>query len=331
MRLTDAARPIFARHETFQPRYGWFRKGYAAAGEDPLTFARPDAPTRLGVGKNMARSIRFWALAAKLVCAAPGPRSSAVTPTRLGRALFGDEGWDPYMEDPGTLWLLHWLLLAPPSMLPVWWLAFHGIEAVEFSDDTLSADSQRQLELATWGAPNPSSIRKDVGVLLRSYSVAPRERNRPAEAAWDCPLRELALITPAVAAGRYRFRHGPKPDLPGVIVAYAALDWAARCDLPGRSVTVDRLAAEPGSVGRTFKLSGDDLLAALEHAAHGVEHITMTTSAGAAQLTWAGDAAEVAPLLLDAYYGTNTAADSNLHAGLAGDEAAAAPSALIAR
>ena len=28
MRLVDAALPMFARHETFHPRYGWFRKAY---------------------------------------------------------------------------------------------------------------------------------------------------------------------------------------------------------------------------------------------------------------------------------------------------------------
>ena len=35
MRLVEAAKPTFARHETFHPRYGWFRKAYA------VTEARP--------------------------------------------------------------------------------------------------------------------------------------------------------------------------------------------------------------------------------------------------------------------------------------------------
>ena len=34
MRLVDAAKPTFARHETFHPRYGWFRKAYSHVSAD---------------------------------------------------------------------------------------------------------------------------------------------------------------------------------------------------------------------------------------------------------------------------------------------------------
>ena len=88
MRLLEAAEPIFARHETFHPRYGWFRKAYAAVGSDPRMFARDDAPIQLGVGKNMVRAIRFWGTAAKLIEASPGSRrgrSASMVQTDLGR------------------------------------------------------------------------------------------------------------------------------------------------------------------------------------------------------------------------------------------------------
>ena len=56
MRLSEAAEPTFARHETFHPRYGWFRKAVAFSAGDPGIFTREDAPVRIGVGKNMVRS-----------------------------------------------------------------------------------------------------------------------------------------------------------------------------------------------------------------------------------------------------------------------------------
>ena len=118
MRLVDAARPMFARHETFYPRSGWFRKAYWCAAGDHYVFSRSNAPVVIGVGKNMVRSIRFWGLAAKLLVEDPDSRnrrSPGLVLTLTGKALFGKMGWDPYMEDPGTLWLLHWLLLAPIS------------------------------------------------------------------------------------------------------------------------------------------------------------------------------------------------------------------------
>ena len=174
MRLADAAERTFARHETFHPRYGWFRKAYAFVAQDSGVFSRVDAPVHIGVGKNMVQAIRFWGLAAKLIEKASRStdrRASDLVPTSLGRRLFGDSGWDRYMEDPGTLWLLHWLLLAPCSLLPVWWLAFNEFDAVEFTDDDLEASVQMQVA-AHWVPPHPSSIRKDVSALLRTYAPA---------------------------------------------------------------------------------------------------------------------------------------------------------------
>lgn len=49
---------VFARHETFHPRFGWLKKGFDRAAIDSEVFLRPDAPVRLGVGKNMVRAIR---------------------------------------------------------------------------------------------------------------------------------------------------------------------------------------------------------------------------------------------------------------------------------
>jgi hypothetical protein len=55
------------RHETFTPRYGWLKKGYDAAKVDGYVFKAGDSIERLGVGKNMVRSIRFWCQAFKRI------------------------------------------------------------------------------------------------------------------------------------------------------------------------------------------------------------------------------------------------------------------------
>ena len=60
MRLESACKPVFARHETFHPRYGWVKKAYDAGAKDPHVFNEDMAVVRLGVGKNMVKSIRHW-------------------------------------------------------------------------------------------------------------------------------------------------------------------------------------------------------------------------------------------------------------------------------
>ena len=232
MRLPEVAERSFARHETFHPRYGWFRKAYTVAAADPGVFGREDAPVVIGVGKNMVRAIRFWGLAAKLIVEdprSPSRRAPSLVPTCRGHALFGASGWDPYMEDPGTLWLLHWLLLARRCRLPVWWLAFNEFHAVEFAESDLEEAVTAQLEaVAAWSMPHPSSLRKDLSALARTYCSVPRTGRVSIDDVLDSPLRELKILQRSPATGLLRFRLGPKPTLPAPIVAYAALDYLDR-------------------------------------------------------------------------------------------------------
>src|SRR4051794_34698416 len=111
MRLESACKPVFARHETFHPRYGWVKKAFDAGSENPHLFNEDMAVVRLGVGKNMVKSIRHWGHVFRVLTQTkePGSRLPVSSPTKLGRTLFSDNGWDPYCELPGTLWLLHWL------------------------------------------------------------------------------------------------------------------------------------------------------------------------------------------------------------------------------
>lgn len=307
MRLIDAAKPTFARHETFHPRYGWFRKAYSFVAADPHVFSREDAAVRIGVGKNMVRAIRFWGLAAKLIEAneqSSSRRISELAPTPWGHALFGGSGWDRYMEDPGTLWLLHWLLLAPPSLLPVWWLAFNGFHAIEFDDEDLVGAITAQIEaIADWKAPHPSSVRKDVSAMLRTYAPAERSGRSGIEDVLDCPLRELNLVGRSIGTSRYRFALGAKPTLPPAVLAYAALDYVARTPTGANTITLGRLAHEPGAPGKVFKLTEGELLAALEPLSGETDALALTTSTGAVQLSWSGDPSEIATAILDRYYG----------------------------
>lgn len=52
--------PTFSGHETFVLRTNWLKKGYDVIKQHPDLFSRPDAYVKLGVGKNMAQSIRYW-------------------------------------------------------------------------------------------------------------------------------------------------------------------------------------------------------------------------------------------------------------------------------
>lgn len=332
MRLESACKPVFARHETFHPRYGWVKKAYDAGAEDPHLFNEDMAVVRLGVGKNMVKSIRHWGHAFRVLTQSkePGSRLPVSSPTVVGRTLFSEQGWDPYCELPGTLWLLHWLLVAPGSIAPVWWLALTEYSGVEFTEEELQ---QYVLDRTKeWADPNSSSVKKDVSCFLRMYSSGHSVR-ATFDDLIDCPFRELGLLQPSAAnADAYRFWIGPKPSLPPAVVAYACLDFIARSETSSRTATISFLTNEHGSPGKAFKLPEDALIDLLTEAARKNPLIELTAAAGVPQLTFDDDPAAVATDVLWDFYkemgGDPRAFEPMLIAGAAAEESITAASAL---
>ena len=92
----------FSGHESFPCKTLWLKKGYdfITNGGD---FNAVEAVVRLGVGKNMVSSIRYWIKAFGF---------NNEKTKRIVKYIFDtDEGKDPFVEDIGTLWLLHFLLI----------------------------------------------------------------------------------------------------------------------------------------------------------------------------------------------------------------------------
>lgn len=300
---TDLA-PAFARHETFAPRAGWLRKGFIAARKDRHAFLSESAHLDLGVGKNQARSIRYWAHACKLLREAPvpGQRSLASVPTGIGERLLGDRGWDPFLEDPASLWLLHWRLIQTPCFATAWHYAFTLFPQLEFTlqalEDGLAAFVAREYPGARVA---PSSLHKDALLLPRMYGELPAGAFLTEETI-QSPFAELGLIRPASERYQYRFETGLKPGLPAAVIVAACLEFAAYTGLGATTVAVARLLHDPGSPGMAFKLTESALCAAVEEVAEAVPAVTLADAAGLVQLSFTAPPLTLAEQLLEQYY-----------------------------
>jgi len=214
----------FSGHETFPFRYTWLPKGIQKAKEYPDLFSRDDVMVILGVGKNMVRSIRHWCETLDLI---ESPKRGEYRPTELGTALFSPDGWDPYLEDHGTLWLLHWQLASRWDRASTWYLAFTRWNVHHFTRDDLVDWLLKILPESPTTRVTIPSLRRDADVFLRKYVPSRVTRNTPPEDTFDCPLVELGLIA-EVDRGLYQFVRGPKPSLPDENFLYALLDFWGR-------------------------------------------------------------------------------------------------------
>lgn len=268
----ETARPQFAGHETFPLRYGWLKKAYDAAVKGAADSAQAAAIFNdeasialFGAGKNMVISMRHWALATDVLALEerPGERIPGIVAGSVGKLLFGDS-LDPYLEHPGSLWLLHWRLAGRPGRATAWHWAFNEFHEPSFDRELMRRRLQRRCEelsesgrLGKDRSISDITIRRDIECLIRTYFAVAGGARRAPEDSIESPLAELGLIQKAGVGELFNFRRGPKASLPDEVFLFALTEFW-RTYFPGRrSFSVDFLAFERGSPGQVFLLDED--------------------------------------------------------------------------
>lgn len=289
------------RHETFTPRYGWLKKGYDAVKKDSTVFKAKDAVERLGVGKNMVRSIRFWCSAFNVI--EPSPEGSGhMVATEFGDKLLGDEGWDPYLEDIASIWLLQWQLFIPPLEAVNWPLAFNNCNIWSFDQSQLSQTLQTSAQkYSRFATISENTLKKDASCLVRMY--AEEKPNDDSEI--DCPFRQLGLIHRVEGKKEFSFSNIEKATLPPLIFAAASFSYlSSYISTKQRTITLQRLTYDLNSPGVAFKLPesavGAYLYAALNYLG---DNVSLNDNLGAYQLYLNDSPGNLFWLSLDKYYG----------------------------
>lgn len=267
----DALRGAFSGHETFACRYSWPKKGVDAVTRDSAVFADDSAMVVLGVGKNMVRSIRHWCLTARLIepdFTIKNNRGRRMRVTSLGNAIFGTNGTDPYLEDPGTIWLLHWLITTNPERAATWRWAFGNYARQDFTRPQFIDDLAAALAIQTDARVTIASLDRDVETFFHTYVPARVSRTIAIEDVIDCPLAELRLIRESPLDNSYSFARGPKPTLSDEVLAYAIIDYWQQTAPLQASLSFEDLMHRPRSPGRVFKLDETSLADRLERASN---------------------------------------------------------------
>ena len=292
----------FSGHESFQVRNLWLKKGYdfvVRPKQGEGNFNNELAVIDLGVGKNMVSSIRFWMKAFELL------DEESDEPTDLANYLFGLEGRDPFLEDRGTLWLLHYKLVKA-SKASIYHLVFNRFrkQRIEFQkshlNNFLTSECDRLDE-----KHSPNTIDKDVGVFLKNYVAPEPGQNRDyIEDQYASLLIDLQLVKriKSQEVGEeewYKIESSDRELLPIEIFLYVILDNEAY----GNSVSLHKLMNEDNGPGNIFALTPDALVEKIHEVTRRFEGIVYKDDAGIRELQFNKDFNKEA--ILDQYYGRN--------------------------
>jgi hypothetical protein len=214
----------------------------------------------LGVGINMAKSIRHWLQATGLAVPAPEKRTGKTVllqETELGRLVYER---DPYFVENGTWWALHVNLVNAPEHAASWVWFFSHFNLNRFERSVCVEGICRYLEMSKGRMPRVKTLQRDIACLLNSYArVIPAEHDDPEEAR-DCPLTELGLLTYFRSSGYYQLHQGLK-DIPPHLFGYALSKAFAEVS-EGKGtidITIRDAARQPGGPARAFVLTAESL------------------------------------------------------------------------
>lgn len=207
-------RYIFSGHESFPCKSLWLKKGYDFIRNN-YDFNAPDSVVQLGVGKNMVASIRYWMKAFGLT------KNDELNP--LAHYLFDTQnGKDPYIENLGTLWLLHYLLVSTGEAT-LYYLIFVELQkerklfqrhhVVNLVKRVMTEDGKQNLF-------NDNTVKKDIGTFLQNYVLPQKSKSLDD---YGSLLIDLDIIRVDEEGKSYLFNIEGKRKIPWQIFLYAII------------------------------------------------------------------------------------------------------------
>lgn len=266
----------FSGHETFHCRHFWLKKGYDFL-IDGNKFNQDDAVVKLGVGKNMVASIRFWLKAFDLI-------NEDETPSYFAQYLFGENGKDPYLEDPASLWLLHYMLIRKE---------YSSIYALVFDDFLKTRNEFTREHLLNFikrkasehysnnqNDLNDKTLLKDINVFLKNY-VMPKRKVKNIEEDFVGLMIDLNLIhilreSHADKDIWFKIENRNSDNIPSEIILFALLDQLKESS----TVELNRLLNDKKNIGLVFVLNSNSLVNHIQAITKKYPELIFTEDAG---------------------------------------------------
>ena len=248
----------FRAHDTFFIRKGWLSKGMKYVHSKPDVFVAKDENPMdvLGIGANMVKALRYWLQAVGLT-EEPNSGKRVQTFTPLGQSVFTN---DRYIEELGTLYLLHYRLSSNKSDATAWYYFFNEFTMSEFSRDDFVDFLQSRIRMEDSDATVAiRSLNDDFSCIINTY--LPRYKTSPnrvaPESNIDCPLGELGLID-ILSKEKKTYRKA-------IPVASTISPWVALAiivDQAGESkeISLNELLTAPCNIGKTLNLDAISML-----------------------------------------------------------------------
>lgn len=251
----------FGHHQSFYLRVNWLSKAIRMLTEDEQGerfFYDEFGFERVGLGRNMVKSLKFWALATGVIAEGKNAEQRPINVITPFGALFYVH--DRFIRLPITTAILQYFLVSNKEQATTWyWFYNEYTQRSTTGEDLLGA-------LVEWTRRQQSkaislnSLKKDIDCLKQLYTIRSKHQDDPEEVVAS-PLSRLQLLHDI--KDQY-VKKTPELEHIGMEALYFTL--LMYCNkLQVSSVTLEELQYKPLLWGKVFNLTSNHILEALTY------------------------------------------------------------------
>lgn len=250
----------YARHQSFYLRDKWFSKGLRALEDDNRFFYDSYAFEKIGLGKNMLESLKYWLLAFRVIEETNIDGQKKHTFTELGKLIYER---DRLLQLNDTLSILHYNLVRNSdnqSTVFEWYFNTYM--------ETVTSKQELVKSFITWVSKNEpkevseKSLKRDIDCLVQAYTKLADE-NDPEDTIF-CPFSRMALLKTEPSGEGHDIikKRSPSVEHLGINSLYfVLLDYCYMKEI--ELISVQEIIEEDFLWGKVFNLTRNRIIEAL--------------------------------------------------------------------
>jgi Protein of unknown function (DUF4007) len=244
----------YGQHQSFYLRDRWLNKALKQLQEDNRFFYDKEAFEKIGLGKNMVQSLRFWVIATNVVKEEYDEQRKKVhSLTKFGSLIYQ---YDRFVQFEETSAILHYYLVTRKEPATAWFWFYNINKEKVFTKEYLLDQFIDWVKQVENKSVSEKSLKRDIDCLLKLYTADPNVGDP--EEVIRTPFDFMKLI---VENDDYYFKQSPKEIHPTALM-YTLLSFTQNAEVA--SVTIEEIESRNGLWGKVFNLDRNMIVNSLE-------------------------------------------------------------------
>lgn len=241
----------FRAHDTFSIRKGWLHKGMRHVINNPRIFVDKNINPmdEFGLGANMVKALRYWLQATGLTIEGANGNNRNQQLTEFGEIVWEN---DSYLEEDGTLFLIHYYLSTNKDLATAWYYFFNVYKIMDITQDNFVKGIKTYLMYESDYQVSDRALNDDFDCIIKTYLRS--NRTVSPESNLECPLTELALISITDEKNKIYSKSAPLQNAVNPLVILAVIINENIKNNGSNEIKISKLESDPCNIGKVFNL-----------------------------------------------------------------------------